>query len=425
MTVCPATPLPSSAHVLVPSLQATSSTLLAALATVSPLAPLTTRRLKAFITGVSPATAPALVDILAANVPSPMIEFSDKLAILAAIDPAERVELGTEVFGRVGEGLNLKKSIASKVDASLSRRQREFLLLQQLAAIRQELEELAAKDGGSVTGGGFRAGGPKKAIQNEEDDEEDDMAEVERKVKAKNWTEESRKVAVRELKRLKKSPPQGAEHGVIRNYIDWLLAIPWNDATPLPLSQDFVTKARIKLDEDHYGLGQSNKLVLNDSDSDECPSDKIKKRLLEWLAVLRLQQESWAATQAALVPSPTSTAVVLRDPEMPALVPATEMESAVAPSPLPPLATPTSKPRDKGPILLLCGPPGTGKTSIAKSLAEAMGRKFYRISLGGVRDEAEIRGHRRTYVAALPGAIAQAMRKTGVNNPVILLYAFV
>ncbi|KAL8291400.1 hypothetical protein RQP46_002378 [Phenoliferia psychrophenolica] len=396
ITVHPSLPLPSSSLPLLPSLQSASTTLLSALATVSPLAPLTTRRLKAFISGVSPQTAPALVDILAANVPTPMLEFKDKLALLAAVDPAERVELGTEIFGRAGEGLNLKKSIASKVDASLSRRQREFLLLQQLAAIRQELEELAAKDGGSAPGGA--AGRKQVKGGEEEEEEEDDLAEVERKVKEKSWTEESRKVATRELKRLKKSPPQGAEHGVIRNYIDWLLAIPWNDATPLPLSQDFVNKARIKLDEDHYGL------------------DKIKKRLLEWLAVLRLQQESWASSQP--LPSPTSTAVVLRDPSTPTLS-ATTTDSA--PSPPLPLPSPTSKPRDKGPILLLCGPPGTGKTSIAKSLAEAMGRKFYRISLGGVRDEAEIRGHRRTYVAALPGAIAQALRKTGVNNPVILL----
>ena len=252
MTVHSALALPSSALPLLPSLQSACATLLSAIATVSPLAPLTTRRLKAFISGVSPQTAPALVDILAANVPTPMVEFKDKLAILAAIDPSERVELGTEVFGRSGEGLNLKKSIAKKVDASLSRRQREFLLLQQLAAIRQELEELAVKDG-AVPGGPLRKGAKKD--QEDDEEEEDELAEVERKVKEKSWTEESRKVATRELKRLKKSPPQGAEHGVIRNYIDWLLAMPWNDATPLPLSRDFVNKARIKLDEDHFGLG--------------------------------------------------------------------------------------------------------------------------------------------------------------------------
>lgn len=175
------------------------------------------------------------------------------------------------------------------------------------------------------------------------------------------------------------------------------MSIPWTEATPLPISRDFINAARIKLDEDHYGL------------------DKIKKRLLEWLAVLRLKQERWdeenTAHLLAAAPSSTSTEVVLRDPTAP---PSTPNDPASIRAPL-------AKPVDKGPILLLCGPPGTGKTSIAKSLADAMGRKFYRISLGGVRDEAEIRGHRRTYVGALPGSLAQALKATGVNNPVILL----
>lgn len=194
------------------------------------------------------------------------------------------------------------------------------------------------------------------------------------------------------------TPSFGALAG---NYLDWLLSIPWTESTPLPLSRDFLTAARTKLDEDHYGL------------------EKVKKRLMEWLAVLRLKQEQWESEVAA-VPTPTagtgvgaSTELVLH-----------ESTAVPAPSPSPsPSPTPklTSPPRDKGPILLLSGPPGTGKTSIARSLATAMNRKFYRISLGGVHDESEIRGHRRTFVSALPGMLVQALKATGVNNPVILL----
>nr|CRX79164.1 hypothetical protein ls5930a1_00188 [Leucosporidium scottii] len=412
VTLLTTTPLPPNSPLLA-TLQSISTTLLATLASTSPLSALLNRRLKSLITNLNADTAPALVDALMGSIPTTTatgLTFQDKLNILAAVDGEARVELGVEILSRCDESLNLKKRIGDKVDQNLSRRQREYLLMQQLQAIRQELEELAAKDGG---GGGIKIGGgsgARKGLpsapgggEDDEDDEVDDMAELEKAVKAKKWTEESRKVAMKELRRLKKSPPQGAEHGVIRNYLDWLLALPWNDSTPLPLSRDFITAARDKLNDDHYGL------------------DKVKKRLLEWLAVLRLKQEQWELDNPPPpAPLPTtaapaaSTELVLHEssggpPAMPPL------------APIPPPSSATTKPRDKGPILLLCGPPGTGKTSIARSLADAMGRKFYRISLGGVRDEAEIRGHRRTYVSALPGALAQALKVTGVNNPVILL----
>ncbi|KAK4048448.1 hypothetical protein OIV83_004794 [Microbotryomycetes sp. JL201] len=399
------------------TLQDVTTQLLTTLAATAPISALLNRRLRALIANLSHETAPALVDAVVASIPataSTGLTFEDKLAVLAAADGTERVQLGIEIITRCDEALNLKKRIGDKVDQNLSRRQREYVLMQQLQAIRQELEELAKADGAANGKAGTRSAsgtGRRKALPSGDEDEDDeggvdDMQELEKAIKAKDWTEESKKVAWREFKRLKKSPPQGAEHGVIRNYLDWLLAIPWNESTPLPLSRDFIDAARQKLNDDHYGL------------------EKVKKRLLEWLAVLRLKQEQWDAEKSDL-PSTTetpvpSTELVLHESSggPPAAVSSGDESSA------PPSKSPTparQKPRDKGPILLLCGPPGTGKTSIARSLADSMGRKFYRISLGGVRDEAEIRGHRRTYVSALPGALAQALKTTGVNNPVILL----
>lgn len=157
--------------------------------------------------------------------------FQDKLDILAAVDGEARVEIGVEILSRCDESLNLKKRIGDKVDQNLSRRQREYLLMQQLQAIRQELEELAAKDG-AVVGGPKIGGAGRKGLSagggdEEEEDEVDDMAELEKAVKAKSWTEESRKVAMKELKRLKKSPPQGAEHGVIRESMLRVASLPF------------------------------------------------------------------------------------------------------------------------------------------------------------------------------------------------------
>ncbi|BEJ14616.1 hypothetical protein CspHIS471_0403830 [Cutaneotrichosporon sp. HIS471] len=227
----------------------------------------------------------------------------------------------------------------------------------------------------------------------------------------------------RELTRLAKIPAQAAEYGVGKTYCEWLLALPWYRVTEgRRLDLD---SARKMLDEDHEGL------------------QEVKRRVIEYLAVYRLKRDLWEEKQArdqkerdeetsgqlasgAQTPS-TSKEIVPYDPEKaaqavkaktkPPAVPAATVEPKFMVDDTPP----DNIFRDKAPILLLVGPPGVGKTSIARSIAESLGRKFHRISLGGVRDEAEIRGHRRTYVGALPGLFVQGLRKVGVSNPVILL----
>ncbi|KAJ8291979.1 Lon protease 2, peroxisomal [Rhodotorula toruloides] len=424
VTVQPASSLSSSQGALLAALRDTTTSLLDTLQSVSPLPPIFARRLRSLVARLTLSSAPALVDALMGTLPVSAtggVTHSDKLLILSIADASARVEKALEILSRVDEALKLSKRIDDKVDKNVARRQREYVLMQQLLAIRQELDDLAAEDGrtGNASSSPAQPKGVPAAPRRKrlpassgsgspitgEDEDEDDIAELEKKIEAKAFSDEARKVAMRELKRLKKSPPQGAEHGVIRTYLETLLSLPWTsaDSTPISLSKDFVAQARKKLDEDHYGL------------------DKIKKRLLEWLAVLRLQQQQWdallassasaqSATPAAITDAAvTETAVVVRDPATP--------PPPAVPSP----STTPARPPYKAPILLLHGPPGVGKTSIARSLAEAMGRKFVRISLGGVRDESEIRGHRRTFVASMPGKIVNALRRCGTNNPVILL----
>ncbi|BGP51492.1 hypothetical protein JCM10450v2_007438 [Rhodotorula kratochvilovae] len=404
--------LSSADTALLASLRDSATALVSTLSSTSTLPQLIIRRLRAALARLSPTTAPALLDAVVSALPvhaTSGLTHADKLALLGTLPAAERVQRALEALGRADEALQLAGRIEGRVEEGQKRRQREWALLQQLMAIRQELEQLAKEEGRPsplpLSGVGRRGlpapSGGKKALggaapQGEEADDEDDLAELERRVAAKAFSAEAKRVAEKELKRLKKTPPQGAEHGVIRNYIDTLLSVPWTsaEATPLELSKEFVAQARKKLDEDHYGL------------------DKIKKRLLEWLAVLRLQHAQHSASLtsslASTPSSPTESSVAPASPDAPP-----------APAPVPAPAPET--PAYRAPILLLHGPPGTGKTSIARSLAEAMGRKFVRISLGGVRDEAEIRGHRRTYVGAMPGKIVAALRKAGTSNPVVLL----
>jgi ATP-dependent Lon protease len=229
----------------------------------------------------------------------------------------------------------------------------------------------------------------------------------------------------RELTRLAKIPAQAAEYGVGKTYCEWLLSLPWHRVTEGKRLE--LDAARKMLDEDHEGL------------------QEVKRRVIEYLAVYRLKRDLWEEKQAreqkerdedtsgqlasgAQTPA-TSKEIVPYDPEKAAKAmknskakakPASEPAALPEPMFMVDDAPPDNVFRDKAPILLLVGPPGVGKTSIARSIAQSLGRKFHRISLGGVRDEAEIRGHRRTYVGALPGLFVQGLRKVGVSNPVIL-----
>jgi len=234
------------------------------------------------------------------------------------------------------------------------------------------------------------------------DEEANETEELKKRLDDAQLSAEAQKVATREMKRLRKMNPAQAEYQVIRNYLENLAEIPWSRVTNDRLDSATLSRARKQLDDDHYGL------------------EKIKKRLLEYLAVLKLKQS--ANTNIDLqIKALTERESLIHDKEK------ENMESAENPSiePEPPSeelqALRNRRMIDKSPILLLVGPPGTGKTSLAKSVATALGRKFHRISLGGVRDEAEIRGHRRTYVAAMPGLIVGGLKKVGVGNPVFLL----
>ncbi len=218
------------------------------------------------------------------------------------------------------ETVEMSKQLQESIKKDMDDRQREFFLRQQLQAIRKELGE--------------------------GDEEKVEIQELRERVEEKGLTEEAREVVEKELKRLERIPPSSPEYSVTRNYIDWILDLPWTESTTDTLDLD---KAEKDLDRDHYGL------------------KKIKKRILEFLAVRKLKEDI------------------------------------------------------HGPILCFVGPPGVGKTSLGQSIARTMNRRFVRIALGGVRDEAEIRGHRRTYIGALPGRIIQSLKKAGSNNPVFML----
>lgn len=250
---------------------------------------------------------------------------SEKQEILEELDVKSRVEKSISLLAREIQRIKLGEQIQSEVHDEISKTQREYYLREQMKAIKKELGE----DEGTV-----------------------EFKELEDKVKDAKMSEEAESVALKELDRLSRIPTQSPEYSVARTYIEWLADLPWSQSSKETLD---VVRAKEILDEDHYGL------------------NKIKERILEYLAVRSLKQK--------------------KDPD------------GVV----------------RGPILCFAGPPGVGKTSLGKSIARAMGREFIRISLGGVRDEAEIRGHRRTYIGALPGRVIQSLKKAGTNNPVFML----
>jgi ATP-dependent Lon protease len=258
-----------------------------------------------------------LADTIVAHV---SLKVRDKQELLETRSPTRRLERLLELMQAEIEIRRVEKKIRTRVKKQMEKSQKEYYLNEQMQAIQKEL-------------------GDRDEFKNE-------LNELEAKIKAKRMSKEAKERCLKEFKKLKMMSPMSAEATVVRNYIDWVLALPWEDKTE---DRHDILEAERILEAEHYGL------------------KKVKERILEYLAVQTLVE------------------------------------------------------RSKGPILCLVGPPGVGKTSLARSIAHATGRRFVRQSLGGVRDEAEIRGHRRTYIGALPGKIVQSLKKVGSNNPVFLL----
>ncbi|MCJ1311995.1 hypothetical protein MMC25_005669 [Agyrium rufum] len=361
------------------------------------ISPLLARRFEMYVAKKELSDAGILADFMT-NVFE--ATFEEKLRILAALDVKVRLERVVELLAKQVESLkgNVKITAVTTTKPSRVININDIPADQRDAFVRQAMRGLGL---GQAPPGALGRGGSDDGGANE--DEPNEIDELKKKLDDANLTSEAQKVADRELKRLKKMNPAQAEYGVCRTYLETLAEIPWSTATDDRLGVDTLKRARKQLDDDHYGL------------------EKIKKRLLEYLAVLRLKQVVNAGldAQAAEEQKATESLEIAKDQELSMRKPG-QFKQSNTPRPGSQLLQ-TRRMVDKSPILLLVGPPGTGKTSLAKSVATALGRKFHRISLGGVRDEAEIRGHRRTYVAAMPGLIVSGLRKVGVCNPVILL----
>ncbi len=258
-----------------------------------------------------------LADLVVSNL---SLKISQAQGLLEECDPVERLVQVNDLLNKELELASMQSRIQSQAKEEMGKTQREYFLREQLRAIQEELGGTDAKT--------------------------DDLAELEQKLKDGKLPDEAMIEATKQLRRLEAMQAEAAEYSMLRTYLEWLADLPWQKTTRDNLD---LHKARLILDEDHYSL------------------DKVKERILEFLAVRKLKKKL------------------------------------------------------KGPVLCFVGPPGVGKTSLGKSIARALGRKFVRVSLGGLRDEAEIRGHRRTYVGALPGRIIQGMKQAGTNNPVFML----
>jgi ATP-dependent Lon protease len=323
----------------------------------------------------------------------------EKLQVLAALDVKVRLQKAIELLTRqVG---NIKNNVKiTTFDTSTSN-----IDLDQMSRLNKERTRRGLIPGGF---GGIMPGMPGMPAGTGDDSQEtNEIDELKQRLDAAKLTPEALKVADREMKRLTKMNPQQAEHSVIRTYLETLAEIPWSAMTEDKLGVDTLRRARKQLDDDHYGL------------------EKVKKRLLEYLAVLKLKQSinDEISTQIKKVEEEEATTGDRKILSGNDLSQRDEVNGSERPNIESAKVQILKSKRmvDKSPILLLVGPPGVGKTSLAKSVATALGRKFHRISLGGVRDEAEIRGHRRTYVAAMPGLIVSGLKKVGVANPVFLL----
>ncbi|HCD51167.1 MAG TPA: endopeptidase La, partial [Balneolaceae bacterium] len=257
-----------------------------------------------------------LLNFIASNL---NVDIEDKQDLLETVTFSENLEKIMEFLEEELQLLNMSEKIRTKVKSDIDDQQREFYLRQQMKAIQEELGE---------------------------DAEQQEVEKLRTKLKEKKLPEHAKEVAEKELQRLEMTPNASPNYGIIHSYVEWILDLPWDEYSEDKLDLEF---ARTVLDEDHYGL------------------EKVKKRIIEYLAVLKLKEDM------------------------------------------------------KAPILCFYGPPGVGKTSLGKSIARALNREFERFSLGGIRDEAEIRGHRRTYIGALPGRIIRSMKKAGKGNPVIML----
>jgi ATP-dependent Lon protease len=341
------------------------------------------RRLELYINKKDVTDAAEVADFMSSVLDA---NHDDKLLVLSSLDVGVRLEKVVEILQKQisklqnpGRVVTITTTPANGFD------------MEKLKKLQSRLASGNIPISGLPPMGG--QGGPGQEEANE-------LEELKKRLDDARLTPDASKVALRELNRLQKMNPAQAEYQVCRNYLETLSEIPWSKVTEDHLDTTVITRARKQLDDDHYGL------------------EKIKKRLLEYLAVLRLKK-----TVNADLDSQIAKIHDLETPFKEQLTDAVveEKQKSVEPSDAELRIMDKKRMLDKAPILLLVGPPGTGKTSLAKSVATALGRKFHRISLGGVRDEAEIRGHRRTYVAAMPGVIVNGLKKVGVANPVVLL----